>query len=1107
MCKNRYLAIAIFPCLAIHVSGQTTTGLITGLVADSTGAVVPGAQVDVIDQGTGLLRTSLSGTNGIYLVLQLSPAVYRVSVRKQGFATQEQQNVRLEVNQSVTLDFTLGAASVAQNVIVTEAPSGLNTTSATLSTVIGHDDIVGLPLNGRQFTQLALLVPGASPQQESQQTNQTIAGLSPSVNGQRGYQNNFTMDGTLNNQVYSDVWAIAPPPDALQEFAVQSHITDAQFAVSSGANINLVTRSGTNAFHGAMWEFLRNDAFDAQTFPEIARLPYHQDQYGLYFGGPVLVPHVLNGKDNTWFSLYWEAYHSNQIGTTTATTLTPLMRSGNFAAELGTTIIGTDSLGRPEYANELYDPTTSRPDPKKPGEYLRDPYMYNGQLNVMSPGDINPVIPAILSVYYALPNIDVPEGTFPNYTYNNSTLINQDQFGIRADHEVTKNDSVFLRFNRNNAHRLISTANYSVEAQLSNYAQQAAFGFTHILNPKTILNFRYGYTYTNVFNGDVPTGAAFANSINFSEALPTHQPGNIALGPQLTISNGFIGTAQQAVPLGPIEGMDYHVDLIRTVGNHTFGSGVMYYRLRSSDDGFHVTPSFTQNATAQDGTAGPTGYGPASFLIGAPDSYSAFVGDTSADQTVNWYGLYAQDQWQASKRMVLTAGLRWDYVSPPNYHKVVSGLDVLTGVFVVTGPVSGYYTKATGTRGFFTPQYNGYEPRFGITYKATEHTVIHGAFAMLDDHNNTLIQENQAIRLSWPTGIAANLTSLDLGIPQIYMNDLPSAASLVNGLPPYASYGANTNNRIPYSMEYNLGVEQQLSNSMVLKLDYVGSVSRFQFITPLANTAPTPGPGPIVSRSPYGLQYGGPFSFSWNIAPASYNALQASLHKSLSSGLSFLASYTWSKAMDWASDPYTSTEEDFYDLSREWGPSTFSYTHMMVVSGLYSLPIGRDKAFVNNSNRFVQAIVGDWSFGGIFTALSGEPFDVLAGSDVANTGSGGSERANRIAGVSPYTPKALRTPSTWLKKAAFAVPAPYTFGNQSRDGLFGPASRVFDCALMKDFPLYESMRLQFRAESFNIFNMTNYALPDATVSDGTFGQINATTHSGRQVQFALKLVF
>jgi hypothetical protein len=1085
-----------------NLPAQTTNGLITGEVTDSTGAFVPGVQVTAVNQGTGLTRNAVSNSSGSYILPQLSPGVYKLTIAKEGFASINRENVELQVNQSVTIDFQLRVGSASQTVEVTGAPPQLNTTSSTLTDVVSHDETVGLPLNGREFTQLTLLTPGAAPQEDGQQSAFTVAlgagGISPSVNGQRGEQNNFTMDGVLNNATYTNTWVIAPPPDAIQEFNVQSHITDAQFSISSGANINLVTRAGTNSFHGALWEFFRNDALDAQTFPETARLPYRQNQYGVYFGGPVSVPHLFSGKDKTWFSLYWEGFRSAQSTTTLASTLTPAMLSGDFSGVLGAQV-GVDSLGRPEYANQIYDPFTSRPDPANPGQSLRDPFPGNK----IPTGRLNPQALLILQKYYPAPNMNVPEGTLPNYQFSGATTIDSDIFGGRLDHQITPNDTIFARFNRSNQNRTSPQDFPSYVHTLSNYGQQAAVGYTHIFDPKTILNFRYGYSYVNFASNDEAAGTAFTDAIDFTQAAPEHD--GIQLGPQVSLSNGYSGVNQFAIPLGPQETMDYHADLSKVAGNHTVGVGGLYYHVRSYDDGWGAGMGFTQNATAQDALPGPTGYGPASLLLGTPDNYGPWVGNTGADQTVNWYGVYAQDQWQVTKRLVLTAGLRWDYVTPPNYHKIVSGLDVLTGKFIVTGAVPPSVPAATGPKGFFNPQYNGWEPRFGVTYQATERTVLHAAFALLDDHNNTLVQENQNIRLSWPSGIAANLTSLDLAVPTTYLGNLPPASSLLGGLAPYASYGANPDNKIPYSLEYNLGIQRQLTNSTVLKVDYVGSGSRHQYIVPEANTALFPGPGPISARQPF-PQYGGPFSFSWNDAPGSYNALQAQAQKSLSNGLFFLVSYTWSKSLDWQSDPYVNSEPNFYNLKGDWGPSDYNRTNLFVLSGVYQLPIGRGKLLLSNPNGIVQAIAGNWSVGSIVTLDSGAPFNVLAGGDVANTG-GPNQRAERT-GASPYSGAGFhQNAKDWLNKAAFAVPAPFTYGNEGRNDIVGPAFKNFDFNAAKTFPLFENLNLQFRAEFFNILNHTNYSNPDNGVQDGAFGQILTAAGPGRQVQFALKLVF
>ena len=425
--------------LGAQSPAQTTNGLMTGIITDAAGAVVAGVQVNVTDQGTGEIRTTTTDRTGHYIIPQLPPRIYDISIKKQGFATENRPNVQLQVNQSATIDFKLIVSSTTQTIQVTGIPPALNTTSATIGTVIGHSATVDLPLNGRQFTQLTLLTPGASPRGTPAYVPLGAGGVSPAVNGQRGVQNNFTMDSTENNQIFEDIWAISPPPDALQEFNVQSHITDAQFAISSGANINIVTRSGTNAFHGSAWEFARNSVLDAQQFPEVQRVPYSQNQYGLYLGGPII-------KDNSWFSVYWEGFRSAQTQSHFGNTITAAMAKGDFSALLGSRV-GTDCLGRPEYANEIYDPLTSRSDPCNPGSSLRDSFPGN----IIPANRINPDAPLILQKYYPAPNLNVAANVLPNIQFSAANTTASDVTGIRLDHRFRNNDTLFGRYNRSNA--------------------------------------------------------------------------------------------------------------------------------------------------------------------------------------------------------------------------------------------------------------------------------------------------------------------------------------------------------------------------------------------------------------------------------------------------------------------------------------------------------------------------------------------------------------------------------------------------------------------------------------------------------------------------------
>lgn len=1080
---------------------QTTNGSITGTITDPSGAAIGGVQIQVTNQGTGEQRTATSLDNGTYIIPQLAPGNYKVSVQKQGFATETRNGVQLLVNQAATLDFKLSVAAVSQTVEVTGAPPALNTTNATLGNVIDHQQAVDLPLNGRNFTQLTLLSPGAAPQESGQQGSFTVklgeGAISPSVNGQRGQQNNFTMDGVLNNAIYTDTWAISPPPDALQEFNVQSHMTDAQFSISSGANINIVSRSGTNEFHGDLWEFLRNDVLDARNFFDTTKPPYRQNQYGVNFGGPVIFPH-FNGRNNTWFDVYWEGFRSVQNLNEFASVPTAAMRNGDFSAILGPQI-GTDSLGRPVYTNEIYDPLTSRPDPTNPANIIRDPFPNN----TIPTSRLNPTSLLMLQKYYPLPNLNVAANVLPNYQWAGANDTASDQTGIRIDHRFGDNDTLFGRYNRSDQTYTYPDSLPTYTKSLVNYAQVAAFGYTHLFNATTILNVHYGWTNTNFGNFDEPAGQAFLTATNFGSFAPAKD--GLALGPQTSISNGFTGVNQYAIPLGPQYNSDGHIDVSKVKGSHTIGAGVMIYHIHSFDDGWGMSPNFTQNATSQGGLTNNSGNGMASFMLGLPDNISGFLGQTYADERAWWYGGYLQDQWQVSKNLTVTYGLRYDFVQPASYgSKVVSGLNVLTGQYLISQPAPPLYQHANVRSSYFDPQYNGWQPRFGVAYRAGPSTVIRTAFAMFDDHNNTLVQESQDPRQSWPAGVGVSLVDLNRGQPTTYFNSLPPYSSFFNPLQPYVDFGADNRNKIPYVMEYNFGVEQQFAHSFVLNVDYVGSLGRHLFIQPTANTALYPAPGAIAARQPY-PQYGGSFSFDENVGNSSYNALQVQLQKTLSYGLQFNASYTWSKSLDIQSEGQSGSIETIYDYGRDWGPSDFNRTQMFVFSTVYQLPFGTGKPHLANANGFVKTLLGNWNVSSIVTFTTGQPYSIQSGGDPANVG-GGSQRAEQVG--SPTT-GFTQSVSEWFNTAAFTLPAPYTFGNLGRNNMTGPPFKNVDFSAYKDFLFGERFRLQFRSEFFNIFNHPSFGLPDNTVTDASFGVITTTANpnANREIQFALKLMF
>ena len=1156
--RNKMLPIVAFlslmfvvgSCLLVHA--QSLNGLLTGTITDPGGAIVPGVQITAVNQATDATRTAGTNDLGVWLIPQLPPATYKVTAVKQGFATVVQANVQLDVNQSVTLDFKLKVAATSETVQVDTAPPILDTTSATLSTIVGHQEVVDLPLNGREFTQLALLTPGAAPVENGQQYTFAIpeggGGISPSTNGQRGEENNFTIDGIENNELFDNAWAISPPPDALEEFNVQAHMTDAQFAVSSGANINVQTRSGTNSFHGDAWEFVRNTDFDATQYPNSTRPFYHQNQYGFFVGGPVI-------KNHTFFSGYWEGYRYSAASLQTGNTLTANEIAGNFVGFVGTTQIGTDDLGRPEYVNELYDATTSRPDPVNPSLTIRDPFPANanGPAGTQVPSTyISKQALDYINAFYPppSPSLNAAPGVFPNFEYTGTTTRKGDQFGARFDQRLNDNNNAFVRLARNNIHAFNPGSFPTYPGSIvTNFADEIELGYTHIFDPKTILNVRAAYVDENLIENDGETNDPTLTSAMGTQLVSV--PRNGANVPIFgAIGNGITEVSNVYNPLGPSPFYEFNVDASRTMGHHTVSAGGFFFPLRQKADVVICEANASPAGTSVNGeTTGSTGFGPASFLAGIVDSFYTYNLLKNLDMTVPWWAFYGQDQWQVNRKLVLTFGARWDYVAPPNYHRNGLTFDPTTGKMWDVGapftvPTSflpvGNPTLYQGGQGFFIPKRAGWEPRVGVTYEIAHNTVAHAAFAIIDQHDNMLTQGYENLALDWPNGDAQLLSNLDIGVPKVYLSTLPTQASLMGGGAPSFGEAYLQNTPIAYVEEYNFGIQQQLANHLSLNVDYVGSVGRHQFVNDYdSNAAEVPGPGPIQARAQY-PQYG-LFDGYNNFGATSYNGLQAKLMRPFASGVTFTASYTWSKSMDIQSDPEGGdASPNPYDPFTQWGPSEYNIPQMFVFSGVYQLPFGTGKMFMQTPNKFVQETLGGWQAAGILSLHSGLPAWVTTGVDIANTGwgfepsqrgsvnpyhqSGGGASGFKQWLTPPCTPTTtpacngttLPDPSSY----AFTEPLPYTLGNERRDDLVGPDYKDVDFSLQKNFPIWESVNFQFRSEFFNIFNHTNYSgfgtsgvfgttgtVNNNLNSPATFGQITGSVGNARIIQLSGKINF
>jgi hypothetical protein len=1130
--SKRALRLAFFlqiPVLLLatlsYIPAQTINGIFHGTITDASGAVVPGVTIRITNLATNAIREAQSNEAGFYTITELPPGNYSFAASKTGFTMEVRPSVVLLVNENLEVNFTLRVGSVTQQVQITGTPPQLDTATATVGQVVNAQQVVDLPLNGRQFTQLVLLTPGAEPIEGSQQSAYTISigggGVSPGVNGQRPQQNNFTMDGILNNEIFVDIWTISPPPDAIQEFNVQTHIVDARFSISSGANVNVVTKSGSNHLHGDVWEFLRNDIFDGTNFfsnyANQPKPPYRMNQYGFTVGGPVQLPRWDGRLKKTYFFGDWEGFRSRQSSTQFADVPTSAELGGNFSDILTTTAVGTDDLGRTMYKGAIYDPQSTRQvtagtvDPSTgltatSSGLVRDPFPGNK----IPSARLDKAALTYLNAFY--PSANYGTGGFPNFAGPGDLKINDDQFEAKIDQTFRNNDTLNGAFYFNQANEIQPTPMKIGAEILPNHGREVALGYTHLFSPSFLMTLHYGYSNSNYGYYDIPGGTTLLDAINAEGIEPSKN--NFAQVPLISLAPRLTGTAQGQYPFGPIDTHEITADFQKVTGNHTFGAGLMYYKLHSYDDGWSVTTAFDQypssGLTAGNVNVTSTGDGEASMLLDLPSSVTPWVGNTGADLRTLWQGYYIQDQWRATKRLTFQAGLRYDFVASPHWlNNQISDFSWECECFLIAQPLPPEFPFANVRPTLFDPMYHGFQPRFGLNYQINSKTVLRTAFAVFDDHDNNLIQQTQGPRLKWPWAVAYATGGLNRGIPQSewYWDNLPSAASFLpsstNPGTPITSFGADPRDRIPYSMEWNFGIERAFTSNLTGSIQYVGSGSHHMYITPITNTPylSEMGPGAIDPKEP--VPEFGQINYIYDAGNGAYDSLQLKLEQRTSKGLYFLGSYTWSHCGDTASTGESAGEiQSWWFIEQNYGDCDFNMPQVFVFSGVYQLPVGRGRYFGSNWGRTADALLGGWQTSGIFTGETGTPFSVAISGDVANV-NGGQQRAELVGDPHSGYSQSI---AEYYNKTAFAVPASYTFGNAGRNILRGPNLKNLDFSLLKNYSFTESKTLQVRGDFFNISNTPHFGTPNATVNGANFMQI-LSAGNPRYIQLSLKFLF
>ena len=1127
-----FLVVTTFAVLnlaSLNLAAQQITGSIRGTVLDPSGAIVQAARVTAKQTETGLTRAAVTDRQGAYLLVELPIGHYQLEVQAKGFQKHLQQGISLDVNETATVSIHLKVGSESQQVEVSADAALVQSTVSSLGQTVMEHEILDLPLDGRNFSQLGTLQPGVVPLTPGllEAGGPAREGQAYAVDGQRPESNNFLIDGADNVNAVDAGFVLKPPIDAIAEFRILTHNANAEFGRNTGSTTNVVTRGGTNSFHGAAWEFLRNDAMDSSDYFTRSVQPLKQNQFGATFGGPIV-------KDKTFFFGYYEGFRNRQGETVPATVPSAAESQGNFA-ELCTSIPGAS-----------LDPTTGMcSNPQGQLTFFGTPVPFN-QMTIFTP--IDPTA-AKVAPFFPLPNVG------ENGFIATQTLIaNNDQFGLRLDHYLSRADTLNFRYMYSSGPTTdpLSPVGANVpgfpvgeDDRAQNFVAQE----THIFSTSVIGVARFSYLRNKFLldqhlNHQSPAdlGFQYAPTLASAAGPPFIQVGGYAsvgdpiTGPRNTFQNTF----------------DFSGSLSWIHGRHEFKFGGGYRRDQIdalqgiATNGFFVfagIPSFA-NFLYNDGFA--------NFLSGNPVVFLQGGGDFAREIRGRAVDAYGQDNYKVNDHLTLNLGVRYELPFPftENQNRVNLFVPGAQSRVLPNAPAGLLYPGDAGVRaGLIPTQKTAFAPRFGLAWdpRGDAKTVVSAAYGIFYEPYYT----GEGGPLQDPVSAPPYLKTLQLGFP-IKSFSNPFYTPDPFGVPfpqPMTLLVVSRNLHLPYAQDWNLNIQRSFGQAWLVQVGYVGTtgVRLPRFIEgnpavyyPGVDTTspgcsnPNP-PCPISTENnvnqrrlysgctlaqPNNCVYGSVGEIA-SISNSSYNALEASLRKRFSHGLSFLASYTLSHSIDdvssfnitgSASQPVAGENDlaqDPFDLAAERGPSMFDARHRLVLSYQWSLP------FLQHSATWYGKVLGNWQLNGIFTAMSGTPFTVFDSNDVSLQG-----QAPEISGFSSNRPNVVgnpnsgpRTAAQWFNVKAFQqiVQDPNSpveqFGNEGRNAVLGPRYVNWDFSAFKNIRLTESKELQFRGELFNLLNHTNYRLPVSDIeSTTTFGQIQSDV-SPRVIQVALKFLF
>lgn len=1069
-----------------QLHAQVDTATIVGTIQDSSGAVVPGASVTATEVNTNIKTSTRADASGNYAITSLKIGTYSVAVEAQGFKTETRGGVLLQVQDRARIDFTLQVGSQSEVVNIDASAAVVETETSSLGDVVTSQQVSDLPLNGRDFTQLATLTTGVIKITESSgningATSQSNgnAGGAFAVNGTRGNLNNFMLDGIDNNSNDNAGNVLQTNVDAIQEFKIQTSGYSAEFGRSGGAVINATIKSGTNQFHGTAFDFLRNDVLDARNFFEPAgpKAPFRQNQYGGTLGGPIL-------RNKTFFFVDYQG--------TRAGTSTPDISTVPTAAEIAGNFNGVATI---------YDPNSTQ---IVNGNVVRTPFPNN----TIPAQYMDPISRAIAQLYPA-PN--VPGALHNNYVINAAGNEQIHQADVRGDHTLSARQTLFARFSLSQVNRFVQpplpgladggnygTGNYIFDTR------GAAVGYTFTISPTMVNEYRMGFNRAHYVDNKPSYGQNYPPSDLAVPGVPNNATIN---GLTLFQPNGYkrLGEPGYTPTTSTSQEFQYGDTLSIVHGKHLIKVGAQLrwsqfnlFQIGQPRGSFSFSGQFTADSPSSgDGT----GNGLADMLLGLPNfaTISTLTYFGNRQQT---YGGFFQDDYKLSPKLTLNLGIRYDYTTPiKEAHNQQANFDFATGQLIAAGTNG-------ASAGLVNTDKDDFSPRIGLAWNVFKDTVVRAAYGRFFSY--------QEIRTGDPLQLAYNLPFFYQ--PAFSSDGVTPVLTVKKGFPPLnpsqavdasvtiSGSGVGSRLHAPVLDEWNFNIQHQLPSNILLEVAYVGSKSTHLQTLLDPNQDPTPGPGDIQARRPY-PQYSG-FTDIVDRGNSTFHALELKVEKRLSHGLMFLSSFTYSKSINdqpeiCCNSPWP---QNSYNVASEKGLSDFDQRFRWVTSFDYQLPVGKGQRFLNSS-RAADLILGGWHLGGIFTWHTGFYFSPAMGYDPSNTGSQGLTRTDRV--CDGNLPSGQRTVDLWFNPNCFPLPSGYAFGNSGKNVLIGPGQVNGDMSLRKVFTITERARTEFRAEFFNAFNHPNFAQPDNYITDGpgATGTITSTAGVNRQIQLALKVLF